>query len=254
MKRIVLMMLMTIIILVPGIANASWYSEPYNWAYSSGIIGKKSDKQLMENVSSQDFYTILFKYFEMKGVQPSYEYFKMDDYKTDNYILVATERQLSTLASKDWLTNDEYKKAVTLIENANNILEKNSKYFEASEIESIKYYLDVMDYILYTKIYDYEYKQQVIYDYEHSKQIYVTKPKNADLFIKYKLIPYYGDISREEFLNLMYHYTVAEGMTFSTGVSVGYYKYNNVLLGYQNNLMLTLKLNYAHMVTFLSRM
>ena len=46
------------------------------------------------------------------------------------------------------------KKAVTLIENANNILEKNSKYFEASEIESIKYYLDVMDYILYTKIYE----------------------------------------------------------------------------------------------------
>lgn len=244
MKRNVLIMLIAIIISIPGIANASWYSEPYDWAYSNRLVNKMNDKQLMSNVAPEDFYTILFKYFDMMDVQPSEQYFKMDDYKTDNYILVATERQLSSYVTKEWLTSDEYKKAVTLIENARNVLDKNGKYFDATEIQYIEYYLNIMHYILYTKIYDYDYKQQV----------YVVKPKNVELFMEYKLIPYYGDITREEFLNLMYHYTVAEGMTFSTGVSVGYYKYNNVLLGYQNNLMLTDKLNYAQMVTFLSRM
>ena len=102
----------------------------------------------------------------------------------------------------------------------------------------------MMSYLLYVRIYDYDYKQLV----------YVAKPKNADLFMQYKLIPYYGQITREEFLNLMYHYTVALGSTFSSGMTVGYYRYYDVLRGYQNNLMLTQELTYAHFVTFLSRM
>ena len=101
-----------------------------------------------------------------------------------------------------------------------------------------------MEYLIYTKIYDNDYKEQV----------YVAKPKNVDLFMKYKLLPYYGEITREEFLNLVYKYTIAKNSTFSTGVTVGYYRYYEVLLGYDNNLMLTDRLNYAHFVTFISRM
>lgn len=244
MKKFVLIVLMTIIISIPVTANANWYNDGYAWANSKGIIGKKTNAQLLQNVSSSEFYTMLFKYFDLIEVAPSVSNFKMDDYKADNYILVATERQLTRYAMKDWLTNDEYKKASTLISNARNVLEKNTKYFEKSETESINYYLNMMDYLLYTKIYDYDYK----------KQVYVSKPKNADLFIKYKLIPYYGEITREEFLNLIYHYRVADGTTFSTGVTIGYYRYYDVLRGYENNLMLTNKLSYAHFVTFISRM
>lgn len=244
MKKFVLIMLMTIIISIPVTANAAWYSNGYAWANSKGIIEKKTDAQLLTNVAPADFYAMLFKYFDLINVNIPASYFKMDDYKTDNYILVATDRQLTTYASKDWLTNDEYKKAVTLIENARNILDKNAKYFTESEKQSIEYYLTIMEYLMYTKIYDNDYKSQV----------YVAKPKNADLFIEYKLIPFYGEITREEFLNLVYKYTVADGATFSSGVTVGYYKYYDVLRGYDNNLMLTDRLNYAHFVTFISRM
>lgn len=247
MKKIVMIMLITIIVAIPVTANASWYSDAYVWANSQGIIGKKSNSQLLLNVTPSDFYTMLFKYFDLIDVTPKdyYDsYFKMDDYKADNYILVATDRQLTSYVMKDWLTNGEYKKAVALIDNARNILQKNSEYFEKAEKTSIEYYLNMMNYLLYTKIYDYSYKQQV----------YVAKPKNADLFIQYKLIPYYGEITREEFLNLVYYYTVAQGSTFSTGVTVGYYRYYDVLRGYNHNLMLTEKLSYAHFVTFISRM
>lgn len=247
MKKIIMIMLITIIIAVPIYAKETWYSDGYEWANAQEIIGKKTDAQLAQNVHSEEFYDMLFKYLELRHVTSIGEtqgYYKSDDYKTDNYILVAADKQLTYYVAKDWLTNVEYKKAVTLIENATNILDKNPDYFTKSEIESTKYYLEVMNYLLYTKIYDYDYKNQV----------FAAKPKNADLFVKYGLIPYYGEISREEFLNIVYYYTVARGNPVSTATTVGYYRYNDVLRGYDNNLMLTNKLTYAHFVTFISRM
>lgn len=245
MKKFVLTIILTIVLSIPVYSSTQWYAEGYTWAKDQKIITNKTKTQLLSNISPNDFYNMLFKYFDLVGViNPTDSYFKLDDYKSDNYILVASERQLTAYMQKEWLTNDEYKKAASLISNARNVLDKNKKYFDDSEITSINYYLNMMEYLLHSKIYDYEYKLQ----------IYVKKPANADKFIQYKLIPYYGEITREEFLNLLYYYTVANGSSFSTGLMVGYYKYNNVLLGYDNNLMLTSHLNYAHFVTFLNRM
>lgn len=247
MKKIVMIMMITIMLAVPATVNASWYSEAYTWANSEGIIAKKTDAQLAKSVEPAEFYTMLFRYLKLVDVAPRTEYddyFKMDDYKADNYILVATDRQLTSYAMKEWLTATEHKKAAELIKNARNILERNPQYFEEAEKKSIEYYLDVMSYILYNKIYDYSYK----------KQVHVQQPKNGELFIEYKLLPYYGEITRKEFLNIIYYYTVAQGSTFSSGVTVGYYRYYDVLRGYNHNLMLTEKLTYAHFVTFISRM
>lgn len=245
MKKIVLTIILTIVLAIPAFSASEWYSEGYTWAKDENIISSKTKSQLFSTIKPNDFYVMIFKYFDLKGFyNPNDTFFKMDDYKSDNYILVATERQLSAYIQKEWLTNDEYKKISSLIDNARNVLEKNVKYFESQELESINYYLDMMEYLLYNNIYDYQYKSQ----------IYVKKPKNADKFIEYKLIPYYGLITREEFLNLIYYYDVSRGSTFSTGQMVGYYRYNNILLGYNNNLMLNEYMNYAHFVTFLIRM
>ena len=224
---------------------ATWYSDGYSWARSNGIIGGKTHNQLMSYVSAKEFYTMFFKYLDYVGASSiNQTYVKIDDYKSDNYILVSVDRQLTQLAKKDWITNDEYKRAVALIENARNILNTNAEYFTTQESDSIHYYLDIMNYILYTKIYDYEYRLQV----------YCKKPSGVDKFEKYKLIPYYGQITREEFLNLLYMYRVKQSNNFSTTDCVTYFMRNGVLLGYDNNPMLSMKLTNAHLVTFIYRM
>ena len=170
MKKIVLTIILTIVLAIPAFSASEWYSEGYTWAKDENIISSKTKSQLFSTIKPNDFYVMIFKYFDLKGFyNPNDTFFKMDDYKSDNYILVATERQLSAYIQKEWLTNDEYKKISSLIDNARNVLEKNVKYFESQELESINYYLDMMEYLLYNNIYDYQYKSQ----------IYVKKPKIA---------------------------------------------------------------------------
>ncbi len=250
MKKKVICFICIIVIAFCNVSFASWIDDGYSWARNNGIIGTKTTSQLLKNMTAEDFYTMLFKYFDKNptafyaSVQYQDDYFKMDDYKTDNYILVSMDRELTKIVAKEWITNAEYKKGITLIENAQNILNKNGKYFTDEEKQNIEYYLKVMRYLLREKIYDNEFKLTQ----------YASVPLNGPKFIEYRLIPYYGVISREEFLNLMYKYSQAHNNTFSTGQCIGYYIQQNVLKGYDNNFMLAVKLNYAHFTTFLSRM
>lgn len=241
-KTIILSVLLLFVMII-NVNAESWYTNGYNWARNTGIIKQKTNKQLGQNVDPVEFYTILFKYFEQNNMLIYYKYQKQDDYKNDNYALVATDRKLTALANKEWITNNEYKTAKTLIDKANNLIDKNQKHFTKGEKASIKYYLEVMNYILYNKIYDYDYKITQS----------VKKPQNGDMFIKYHMIPFYGEVTREEFLNLMYRYTVNPEEN-NVAKIIKNYTDTGVLLGYDNNLMLTVKLTYAHFTTFLSRM
>ncbi|MBE5821865.1 MAG: hypothetical protein E7311_04675 [Clostridiales bacterium] len=241
-KTIVLSIVMLFAITICVNAE-NWYESGYNWARDIGIIERKSYSQLGKNVDIVEFYDILFKYFEQNNMLIYYKYQKQDDYKNDNYALVATDRKLTSLANKEWLTNSEYKTAKNLIDKARELIDRNTKYFTSSEIKSIEYYLDVMNYILYHKIYDYDYKITQS----------VKKPKNGDMFIKYHMIPLYGEITREEFLILMHRYRIDQEET-NTAKIIKSYTDAGILLGYDNNLMLTVKMTYAHLTTFLSRM
>ena len=241
---IVSILIITISTFVNCCYASSWVTQGYTWARNNNLISAKTTKELLKDMTISDYYTILFKYFDLEGIQPSTIYYKAEDYKSDNYILVATDRELTNLARKEWLTNNEFKRAEGFITNARNVLTRNSKYFTKEEITSINYYLDNMHYILYSKIYDYDYKSQ----------IYVAKTSFSDRFIKYRVIPNYGNITREEFLNLMFHFTQAEGRTFNTAKTISFFTDKKVLLGYNNNLMITTRINYAHITTFLSRM
>lgn len=225
------------------VSAQEWYLQGYNWARNIGIINSKTSNELSKTIDTVEFYDILFKYFEQNNVYIYYRFNKNDDYKNDNYTLVATDRKLTTLAEKDWITNNEYKTAKKLIDKANELVKRNEKYFTDEERDNINYYLEVMNYILYNKIYDYNYKIT-----QSAK-----KPKNGDMFIKYKLIPFYGEVTREEFLILMYRYKI-NPETYILSDVVDKFVNENVLLGYDNNLMLTVKLNYSHMTTFLLRM
>lgn len=247
MKKVAVIMLV-LIVMISTLTNccfaASWVNQGYAWARNNNLISAKTTNELLKDITISDYYTILFRYFDLKGLEPSTVYYKAEDYKSDNYILVATDRQLTELARKEWLTNNEFKRAEGLITNARNVLDRNAKYFTQEEITSIKFYLDNIHYILYSKIYDYEYKSQIS----------VKKTNFSDRFIKYRIIPSYGNITREEFLNLMFHFTQADGRTFNTAKTIDFFVDQKVLLGYNNNLMMTSRLNYAHITTFLSRM
>ncbi len=246
MKKIaitILILVITIATLMNCCYAASWVTQGYTWARGNNLISAKTNNQLLQNINISDYYTILFRYFDLKGIAPSIIYYKAEDNKSDNYILVATDRELTNLAKKEWLTNNEFKRAQGIITNARNVLNKNTKYFTQEELTSTRFYLDNMYYILYTKIYDYDFKTKVN----------VPKTKFSDRFVKYRVLPNYGHITREEFLNLMFHFTQAEGRTFNTAKTINFYRDNKVLQGYNNNLMMTTRLNYAHITTFLSR-
>ena len=69
--------------------------------------------------------------------------------------------------------------------------------------------------------------------------------------IAYNIKPYYGDISRREFLVLMF--SLLSEQSVSEDEILKQFNESGVLVGYNDDLMLSKNLTYAEMFTFLRR-
>ena len=111
-----------------------------------------------------------------------------------------------------------------------------------NSVKNIDLYLRLSQYKAATIINDREYRELAL-----SR---LGRVRNAEIF-NYGIIPYAGEVTRKEFLLLMFDLLSSQGLTESEIITS--FNEAGVLLGYQSDLMLDKQITYSEMLTFLYR-
>lgn len=223
---------------------AAWWGTPgYEWARSKGLTYMMSNSALNRDVSLSDFYYILLKYLDFKDVTPKSGVVQhVNDTKCFNQALVDMIININSYLEKTSLTPQEYRNVATYIEHVDKIVQEQKAFLTRDDLKSFDLYLSLCKYKAATMIDEASYKTYVL-----SK---MGEVKYKEI-VKYNIKPYYGNVSRKEFLVLMFSLLSEQGI--SEDEMLKQYNESGVLLGYDDDLMLSKNLTYAEMFTFLKR-
>ncbi|MBO5179649.1 MAG: hypothetical protein J6B87_04820 [Clostridia bacterium] len=243
-KHIIAVLLLTIILFTSNVSFAAWWATPgYEWGLTRGLTSVKSRTQLNQTVTHSDFYSIILKYLELKEIQPEGKLVHhADDMAYLNNVVAGMFNLINTYTSRSYLTPDEYRQVESYVEHARGTFERYKEYLTRNSVKNIDLYLKLSQYKAATIINDREYKELAL-----SR---LGRVKNADIFT-YGMIPYAGDITRREFLLLMFDLLSSQDLSDEQVITS--FNEAGVLLGYQSDLMLDKQITYSEMLTFLYR-
>lgn len=176
---------------------AAWWGLPgYEWARSKGITTLSNNSALNNVVSHDNFYSILIKYLRYKNVQPK-ENVTQDTGESHSFnkAIDGIVAHVDEYISKTSLTPNEYRSVATYIDHITATLQEQSALLNRDDLKDVYLYLSLAKYKAATLISEYPY------------QVYVLNslgPVKYKELVTYNIKPYYGEITRKEFLVLMY--------------------------------------------------
>lgn len=247
-KKLIMMLLaLTTILMMSSSVFAVWWATPgYEWALSNGLTSVKSTSQLRQNVSLTDFYTTAIKYLKMKGISPRDETIQHEDNMdgVDN-VAKGIFEIINSYNTRDSLTIQQYYIVENYIEHGRETLEKYidySQYLTRDSLKNIDLYLTLS-----------KYKAATLIESRSDREFILAKLgtiKNSEI-IQYHMLPYAGDITRKEFLLVMYDLISANEKDNDAVINA--FNEAGVLVGFETGLELDKKITYSEMLTFLYR-
>ncbi len=243
-KRIIAILLLTIVLFTSNVSLAAWWGAPgYEWGLSRGLTSVKSKTQLDKPVSHTDFYSMILKYLTLKGVEPEGRLVHhSDDMSYLNNIIAGLFELINTFTSREALTPDEYRVVETYVKHARQTFNEYKQYLTRENMKNVDLYMSLSQYKAATLINDREYKALAL-----SR---LNNVKNSEIFA-YGIIPYAGEITRREFLLLMFDLLSRQELTDEEILAS--FNEAGVLIGYQSDLMLNKEITYSEMLTFMYR-
>lgn len=247
--KISIIMCMMLIMMFAMSSNvfAVWWATPgYEWALTNGLTNIKSTSQLKQNVSLSDFYTVAIKYLKLQGISPRNESIHHeDDMDGIDNVAKGIFDIINGYNSRESLTIQQYYIVENYIDHGRETLEKYidySQYMTRDSLKNIDLYLVLSKYRAATLIGSRSDREYIL-----SKIGYV---KNSEI-IQYNMLPYASNLTRKEFLLVMYD-LISPIEKDDNAVIDAFYE-AGTLIGFDTGLELDKKITYSEMYTFLYR-
>lgn len=225
---------------------AAWWGLPgYEWARTKGLTALANNSTLNNKVSHENFYSILIKYLKYKNVAPKKNIVQHNTSNNFNKALDGIVEEINTYLNKEVLTPKEYRNVATYTEHIKKTINENTGLLSRDNVKTINLYLSLVKYSAAVKINDDSYRTYVLNS--------LGAVKYREL-VTYNIKPYFGDISRKEFLVLMF--SLLSERDLSEDDIIKEFSDAGVLLGFDTEgqeLGLSKDLTYAEMFTFLKR-
>lgn len=226
------------------VSFAAWWGTPgYEWCFSKGITSVMTQKEMNKTVAQEDFYAILLRYLKYKDVEKNRNVKQtVGDISRMNSALIGMMDDVNDYLILPELSPLQYRQVITYIEHAEGTVERQQSLLNKEEVKSFYLYLSLARYKAAMLINDATMRLQ-----EMSAQGNV---KYSEI-LEYGIEPYYGNITRREFLILMY--SLLSDQNLSEEEILTQYNEAGVLIGYENDLMLQKEITYSEIFTFLYR-
>lgn len=223
---------------------AAWWGTPgYEWCLSKGITSIKTQNELNQVVTQEDFYAILLRYLKHKDIEKGKNVKQtIGDITRMNSALVGMMDDVNDYLILDYLTVQQYRQVITYIEHAERTVEQQQRLLNKEEMKSFYLYLSLARYKAAMLIND-----TVI----RLKEMSIQGNVKYSEILEYGIEPYYGNITRREFLILMF--SLLSDQELSEEEIIKQYNEAGVLIGYENDLMLQKEITYSEIFTFLYR-
>lgn len=223
---------------------AAWWGTPgYEWCFSKGITSVMTQSEMNKTVELENFYAILLRYLKYKDVEKDREVIQtIGDISRTNSALIGMMDDINSYLIKEFLAPTDYRRVITYIEHAERTVEQQQKLLNKEEIKSFYLYLSLARYKAAMLINDITMRQ---------KEMTLQSNVKYSEILEYGIEPYYGDITRREFLILMF--SLLSDEKISEEDILKRFNDSGVLVGYENDLMLQKEMTYSEMFTFLYR-
>ena len=238
----------------------TWSTPGYEWAREKRLTSITNTSVLNNKVSHANFYSILIKYLDLKGVRPKAEVRQnVENANTFNKALQGVVSDVEEYITRTSLTPQEYREVVTYINHMRSVadgfdigtLPNNADMLTRDSLKDIYLYFSLAKYKAATLISDPSYKNLVLKN-EGPTPVYNVGNVAYKEIIDYNIKPYFGDISRKEFLILMF--SLLSEQNVSDDEILNQFAEAGVLVGYEDGeYQLQNPLTYAEMFTFLRR-
>ena len=240
----VFLLILMLITSVPMSTYAAWWGTPgYEWALANGLTSIKSNKTLNNPVALADLYKAILKYLEYQNVEPKDGIMQnVSGTGFQNQALRDFAEHINTYISKDMLTPQEFRIVKNYVEHFEDTVNKQADLLTRDDLQSYKLYLSLV-----------EYKAATLLEYSDYRNYVFATMGNVKYsgIITYGMKPYYTNISRKEFLILMFS-LLSEQSVSEDDILKQFYE-SGVLKGDENDLMLSKELTYAEMFKFFNR-
>ena len=244
-------MLVTLaILMVMPMTFAAWWGTPgYEWCLSQGITSVMSQSELNKPVTNERFYDILLKYLRTQNISKHSAINRSFEGYTENInpIFSGMATEINKYLDKTSLTPQEYKQVISYIDHAESNISTHLSLLNRS---------DAKDFFLYLSLARYRAATLIGYttDYRRTEMAKYNNVKYKDIFL-YGLKPYFGKITRKEFLVLMFTLLAPPSKVseYSDEGIIDLFNSSGVLLGWDDDLWLNERITYAEMFTFLNR-
>ena len=229
---------------IATVTLAAWWGTPgYEWCFSKGITTIMTQKEMNQSVSSADFYAIVLRYLKYKGVEPGRTPIQTKGDTTQmNSALLGMMQDINEYITKTSLTPNQYRQVITYMDHAKGIVEQQQRLLSRDNIKSFNLYMSLARYKAASLIDNSIYRIQEMGKYGNVKFTEI---------LDYDINPYYGNITRREFLILMFSLLSDQDITEEEMLKQ--YNESGVLVGYNNDLMLQKEITYSEIFTFLYR-
>lgn len=239
-----------------------WETPGYQWARENRLTSITETSKLHNKVSLDNFYSTLIKYLRLKGVRAKKDVRQnLEAYTTFNKALQGIAAVVDGYIWRESLTPQEYREVVNYLNHlateTKNIyvgtIPNNAKYLTRDDLEDLYLYFSLARYKAATLITEPTYRMLVLNNLSPTKEYNVGYVKNKEI-IDYNIRPYHGDISRREFLLLMF--SLLSNQNVGDEEIINQFVDGGVLEGYSEyelQLELEKSLTYAEMFTFLRR-
>lgn len=247
LKKIISLLMIAIIVMACTNSFAVWWGTPgYEWALSNKLTTVKSTSQLNKNVTLTDFYTTVIKYLRLKGIEPRNETIHHeDDMDGIDNVAKGIFTIINDYNTRDSITIKQYYIVENYVKHARKTLEDYidySQYLTRDSLKNIDLYLTLS-----------QYKAATLIDSRSDREYILAKVNNIKNheIINYHMLPYAADITREEFLLVMYDLISENEMSDDAVIEA--FENAGVLIGFETGLELDKKITYSEMLTFLYR-
>ena len=259
-KSIVTLTIVASTLSTTALAAWGWETPGYEWAREKRLTSITNTSTLNNKVSHANFYSTLIKYLQLKDVKPKQNVRQnVAALSTFNKSLEGMVQTIDEYISNESLTPQEYREVVTYMNHLYTeiqgigvgTLPNNANYLTRDSLKDLYLYLSLARYKAATLISEPTYKKLVINNWGPTPIYNVGNVKYKEI-IDYNIKPYYGDISRREFLILMF--SLLSEQNLGDEEILTQFNDAGVLVGYEDgSLELEQPLTYAEMFTFLRR-
>ena len=238
------LILIIVLVNITTVAFAAWWGTPgYEWCFSKGITKVMTQKEMNKTVEQEDFYAILLRYLKYKNVDKERSTIQTSgDVSRMNSALLGMMNDVNEYLILEELTPLQYRQVITYIEHAEIFVENQQAMLDRDQIKSFYLYLSLARYKAAMLLNDATYRL---------KEMAAQGNVKYSEILEYGIEPYFGKVTRKEFLVLMY--SLLSEQKLSENEIIKQYNESGVLVGYENDLMLKKEMTYSEMFTFLYR-